>query len=283
MIAARAAALTILLAAGPALADDARGFWLGDVDADDHVELTLTPAQFTCEVCQNTDPIDVGIADLAGQAHLADGLAVFGQVSVVRRGEQGGVDGDADTFAGPLTLGLRQRVALARRDISLAVVPSVTIPRTGGGGNANSTVQVAQLLRPDASLYPVRIGTARLSVEARWRPGRAWLAGGLTAAVHGIESIDRAYSARAVASAGISLAAGVTAVAEGSVTLVRDGAACGTCEPDGSLQRGFVGAGVRAAVGHVLGALHVGRGLDDSDTFTLRWPVVVDVTVGGRW
>jgi hypothetical protein len=52
------------------------------------------------------------MADLAGQQRIVDGLAGFAQVSLLYRGDTGGIDGEADWFAGPVTLGLRQRLAL---------------------------------------------------------------------------------------------------------------------------------------------------------------------------
>jgi hypothetical protein len=163
----RAAALVVGLVAtvGSARADDGRGFWTGDVDAANHVELTLTATAFRCESCAEPRWTDFAMADLAGQQRIVDGLAGFAQVSLLYRGDTGGIDGEADWFAGPVTLGLRQRLALDLPGVRVALVPSVTIPRTAGGGKASTSVAVAHLLRPDASMYPVKVGTGRLALE----------------------------------------------------------------------------------------------------------------------
>jgi hypothetical protein len=281
----RAAALVVGLVAtvGSARADDARGFWTGDVDAANHVELTLTAIAFRCESCAEPRWTDFAMADLAGQQHIVDGLAGFAQVSLLYRGETGGFDGEPDWFAGPVTLGLRQRLAVDAPGVTVAVVPSVTIPRAAGGGKASTSVAVAHLLRPDASSYPVKVGTGRLAVEARWRSGRWWLAGTAAAAVHGVEGTERALSARAMGAVGAMVVPDVTAVVEGALTLVRDGASCFGCEDDGQLTRGFVGAGLRGAWGWGTLAAHVGYGLDEDPELTLRTPVTIDVAVGARW
>jgi diadenosine tetraphosphatase ApaH/serine/threonine PP2A family protein phosphatase len=75
----------------------------------------------------------------------------------------------------------------------------------------------------------------------------------------------------------------VTAVFEGALTLVRDGASCIACEDDRQHTRSFVGAGLRGAWGWGTLAGHVGYGLDDDPDLTLRPPVTIDVTVGARW
>ncbi len=287
----RVVALVVLALAGVAHADGpSRGFWMGDLAADDHAELTVTGAGYRCEGC-SVPWADLALADLAGQHRVADGLAVFGQVSLLYRSDDGSVDGGTDGFVGPLTIGLRQRVPVARPGLTVALVPSVTIPRGGGGGEASTSVQVAHLLRPDASLYPVRTGTARLVVEARWQPGRWWVAGAVGGAIEGPEAMDRALTARAVGAFGVDLTPSLTAVAEGALTLIHadDGDRCASCEDDGELSRRFVGAGLRGAWRGLLVAGHVGRGfVEDRDfygapRFTLRWPVALDLTVGARW
>jgi len=276
----RAAALVVGLVAtvGSARADDGRGFWTGDVDAANHVELTLTATAFRCESCAEPRWTDFAMADLAGQQRIVDGLAGFAQVSLLYRGDTGGIDGEADWFAGPVTLGLRQRLALDLPGVRVALVPSVTIPRTAGGGKASTSVAVAHLLRPDASMYPVKVGTGRLALEVRWQSGRWWLAGTMAAAVHGVNGIEREFSARAVATIGAMVVPDVTAVFE-----VNDGASCIACEDDRQHTRSFVGAGLRGAWGWGTLAGHVGYGLDDDPDLTLRPPVTIDVTVGARW
>jgi hypothetical protein len=169
----RAAALVVGLVAtvGSARADDGRGFWTGDVDAANHVELTLTATAFRCESCAEPRWTDFAMADLAGQQRIVDGLAGFAQVSLLYRGETGGFDGEPDWFAGPVTLGLRQRLAVDAARGARGVSPVGDHParrrrRQGqhlGGGRAPAAAR--------RELYPVKVGTGRLAVEARWRRG----------------------------------------------------------------------------------------------------------------
>jgi hypothetical protein len=275
----KAIVLGVLAATGVAHADGAdRGFWLGSVDDADHLELTLTTNEYRCDGCTSTSWISLALADLAGQHQLADGLTVFGQLSVVRQGAVEvpiGYSSDVEWFAGPATLGLRQRLRSPTPALTWAVAPSVTIPR--------NSPEAARLLRPDETFYPSVLGTLRVALEARWRPGRWWLAGSLAGAIETPEGLDYALTARAIGAVGVTLSDEVAAVVEGALTLIREVDDCGRCRDVGALRRPFVGAGLRGAWRHVTLAGHVGYQLDDDERLTLHTPVAVDFVIGATW
>lgn len=274
----RAVALAVLGAAGVAHADGtSRGFWLGDVDAGSYAEVTLTVAEYRRHEFPDEPWTQLRVVDLAGQLRLTDGLVAFGQVSILDRDDA--PSSMAEGLFGPITLGLRQRIGTPVDGLVLAVVPSVTIPRLTFGHASD----VAHLLRPDESMYPTHIGTVRAGVEVRWRRGRWWVGGAVAGTVETPNGEDTGFGARATGAAGATLATGVTAVVEGTLSLVRDGPYCQDCEPNGSFSRRFVGAGLRGAWGLVTLAAHLGYGIDGDDYFLLRTPVALDFSLGARW